>query len=170
MITGFVTRVTRWVSLVEQELRTLSEHLSSHLVFSGVRVTQSLVFCIMFRRSLFVLLFFFFWPLCCLSILRFTSSDYPVVIFKLFLKSKKWRSVHQHSLRVIDRHQLNSYNMYNNHMLFICKFNPNGMISLLFDKIKCLNRIFLWVLYMTNHIIVHIGSLEMVFFGFPPPI
>jgi hypothetical protein len=36
-----VTRLTRWVSLVEQELLTLSEHLSSPPVFSGVRVTRS---------------------------------------------------------------------------------------------------------------------------------
>ena len=35
------TTVTRWVSLVEQELLTLSEHLSSPSVISGVRVTQS---------------------------------------------------------------------------------------------------------------------------------
>jgi len=35
--------------------------------FSGVRVTRSLVLCVMFYRSLFVLLSFFFWPLCCLS-------------------------------------------------------------------------------------------------------
>ena len=36
-------------------------------VISGVRVTRSLVLCVMFCRSLFVLLFFFFWPWCCLS-------------------------------------------------------------------------------------------------------
>ena len=35
--------------------------------FSVVRVTQSLVFCGVFSRSLFVLLSLFFWPLCCLS-------------------------------------------------------------------------------------------------------
>jgi hypothetical protein len=29
MTTGFVTRLTRWVLLVEQELVTLPEHLSS---------------------------------------------------------------------------------------------------------------------------------------------
>ena len=53
--------------LVEQELLTLPEHLSSTPVFSGVCVTRSLVLhdC-MFCRSLFVLLYFFFWPLCCL--------------------------------------------------------------------------------------------------------
>ena len=44
--------ITRWltrrVSLVEQELLTLPEHLSSPPVFSGVRVTRSLVLCVMF--------------------------------------------------------------------------------------------------------------------------
>ena len=66
MITGFVTRLTRRVPLVEQVLLTLPEHLSSPPVFSGVHVTRSLVLCLMFCRSLFVLLSFFFWPLCCL--------------------------------------------------------------------------------------------------------
>jgi hypothetical protein len=35
-VSGLVTRVTRWVLLMEQELLTLPEHLSSPLVFSGV--------------------------------------------------------------------------------------------------------------------------------------
>ena len=36
--------------------------------FSGVRVTRSLFFCVVFCRSLFVPLSFFFWPsVCCLS-------------------------------------------------------------------------------------------------------
>ena len=43
LITGFVTRLLRRVPLVEQELPTLSEHLSSPPVFSGVRFTRSLV-------------------------------------------------------------------------------------------------------------------------------
>jgi len=46
---------------------TVPEHLSSLPVFSGVRVTRSLVLCVMFCRSLFVLLSLFFRPLCCLS-------------------------------------------------------------------------------------------------------
>jgi hypothetical protein len=50
LITGFVTRLTRRVPLAEQELPTLPEHLSSPLVFSGVRVTLSLVLCVMFCR------------------------------------------------------------------------------------------------------------------------
>ena len=35
-------------------------------VFSGIRDAQSLVFCVMFCRSLFVLLSFFFWSFDCI--------------------------------------------------------------------------------------------------------
>ena len=67
--------------LVELRLLTHPEHLSSPPVFSGVRVTQSLVLCVMFWRSLLVLLSFFFWLCWCLSFdLRFLItlvSDYP---------------------------------------------------------------------------------------------
>ena len=53
LITGFVTRLTRRVSLVEHELLTLPEHRSSPLVFSGIRVTRSLVLYVCFvDRSL----------------------------------------------------------------------------------------------------------------------
>jgi hypothetical protein len=58
---------------VEQEPLTLQEHLSSPSVFSGVRVTRSLVFCVMFFRSLFVL----FLSAVMLSVLRFMDSDCP---------------------------------------------------------------------------------------------
>ena len=43
---------------------TLPEHLSSPPVFSGVRVTRSLVLCVVLCRSLFVLLSLFYQPLC----------------------------------------------------------------------------------------------------------
>ena len=42
------TRLTRQLPLVEQQLLTLPEHMSSSPVFNGVRVTQSLVLCICF--------------------------------------------------------------------------------------------------------------------------
>ena len=45
---GFVTILTRRVSLVERELSTLPGHLSSLPVFSGVRVTRSLVLYVCF--------------------------------------------------------------------------------------------------------------------------
>ena len=47
-ITGFVARLTRRVSLMEQELLTLPEHFISPPVFSGVPVTRSLVLCVCF--------------------------------------------------------------------------------------------------------------------------
>ena len=44
LIIGIVTKLTRCVPLLEQELLTFPEHLS----FSGVCVTQSLVLCVCF--------------------------------------------------------------------------------------------------------------------------
>jgi hypothetical protein len=82
-ITGFVTRLTRRVPQVEQELLTFPEHLSSPLAFSEVRVTRSLVLCLRFVDR-------------CLSFCAFsfdhsvvysssnTDFDYPFSIFKLF--------------------------------------------------------------------------------------
>jgi len=58
LISGFLTRLTRRVPLVEQELLTLPEHLSTHFLLAIV---------------LFVLL-------------RYTDSCYPFGIFKLFLR------------------------------------------------------------------------------------
>jgi hypothetical protein len=55
------------VPLVEQELLAIPEHPSSSPIISWVRDTRSLVLCVMFCRSLFVLLSFFFRLLCCLS-------------------------------------------------------------------------------------------------------
>ena len=60
--------VTRRVSVVEQELKTLPEHLISHSVFSGAPVAQSLIFYIVFCRYWFVLFHFshcIVWPLIC---------------------------------------------------------------------------------------------------------
>ena len=70
-------RITRRVPLVEQE------HLSSPPIFCGVRVARSLVLCVWFVDRC---MSFFFWPLRCLSP-RFTDSDYPLGIFKLFFDS-----------------------------------------------------------------------------------
>ena len=70
-INGTVTRLTQQVPLVEQEIPTLPEHPSTPLVFSGVRVTRSLVLCVMFCRSLFVL---FLLAIVLSAFLRFTDS------------------------------------------------------------------------------------------------
>jgi hypothetical protein len=66
------------VPLVEQELLTLQEHLScSPSLFSGVRVTRSLVVCP------FVL---FLLTIVMSVLLRFMDSDYHSGIFKLLYK------------------------------------------------------------------------------------
>ena len=74
----FVIHIMFWV--------TLKINLSSPLVFRGVRVIWSLVLCVLFCRSLFVLLSFFFWPLCCLSFFDLRILiNYHFGIFELFL-------------------------------------------------------------------------------------
>ena len=80
LVARFVTILTRWVPLVEQELSILLEHLSSPPVFSGACVTRSLVLCVCF-----VCPFVIFLLAIVLSVLlRYTDSDYPFGIFKLF--------------------------------------------------------------------------------------
>ena len=76
-ILGFVTRVTRRVALVEQELFTLPEYLSSPAVISRGHVAQSLVFSVVFCRSLCVPLWFLFW------LLYFLSSGLRLLITSL---------------------------------------------------------------------------------------
>jgi hypothetical protein len=83
-ISGFVTRLTRPVPLVAQELPTIPEHLSSLPDFSGVRVTRSLVLSVCFVER--CLSFYNLLLAIVLSVLlRFTDSDYLFGIFKLFL-------------------------------------------------------------------------------------
>jgi hypothetical protein len=76
LITGFVTRLTRRVSHMGQELPTLPEHLSSSLVFRRVRVARSLVYCVMFCWSLFVIF---------LLAIELYVLWLPLDIFKTFL-------------------------------------------------------------------------------------
>jgi len=61
----------------------LPEHLSSPLAFIWVRLARFLVFCAIFRRSLFFPLSFFVVVLS--ALLQFTVSDNHCGIFKLFL-------------------------------------------------------------------------------------
>ena len=61
---------------MEQELLTHPEHLSSPPVFSEIRVAQSLDFCVVFCRSLFV---FFVWPLYFMSFFNLQLLVTPLV-------------------------------------------------------------------------------------------
>jgi hypothetical protein len=85
LITGFVTRSTRRVVLVGQELLTLLEHLSSSPVFSGVRVTPSLFLyvCFVDRCLSFCTFSFGHYVVCSSSIYGFWLP--PFGVFKLFL-------------------------------------------------------------------------------------
>ena len=112
--TWFVRRVIRRVSLVEQWLLIFPEHMSSHPVFSWVRVARSLVFCVVFCRSFFVLLSFFlshfavclsaygfwfpFWPLQPLRISKVYNFKSKLNIFENDLGCR-W----QHHIDNIDR-------------------------------------------------------------------
>ena len=66
LITGFVTRLTQPVSLVEQELPYPSGVPEFIPGFNWGSCYSIFSFICMFCWSLFVLLYFFFWPLCCL--------------------------------------------------------------------------------------------------------
>ena len=83
-----VNWVTRLVPLVEQERLTLPGHMNSPQDFSGVRVTRSLVLCVMFCISLFVRLSFFFWPLCCLFFF-----DLRIHIIPLASSNSSWQDI-----------------------------------------------------------------------------
>ena len=76
--------LTRRMPLVEQELLILPEHIRSPPIFSGVRVTRSLVLHVCFAdRCLSFCTFSFGIVLSGLH--QYTDSDYPFGIFKLFL-------------------------------------------------------------------------------------
>ena len=108
------------LSHMEQELPTLPEHLSSSPVFSGVCVAQSLVFYVMFCRSLYVVFFCFFGVLFLLAVvlsvlLRFMASDYPIGIFKPFLR--RYHTLQgDNSLKSVERFD---------HMMFVCRFQAS---------------------------------------------
>ena len=76
VLPGVLTRGTRRVILVEHELPTLPEHPNSPLIFSVVRVAQSLVFCVVLYRPLIVL---YLLVIALSVVLWFTTSDYLLI-------------------------------------------------------------------------------------------
>ena len=85
VLVSFVTRLTRWVPLEEQELPTLSEHMSTPPDCSGVRITRSLVLYVCFVDRCLSLCTFSFGHcvVCSSSIYGFWLP--PFGIFKLSL-------------------------------------------------------------------------------------
>ena len=74
------------MAIVEQKLPTLPEHMSSSPFLGGVHVTRSLVLCacIVDRCLSFCPFVLFLLAIVISVLLRFTDSDYPFGIFKLF--------------------------------------------------------------------------------------
>ena len=67
-----IFRITWQVTLVEQEVFTLQEHIGSPTVFKGVRAAWSYVFCVVFCRSLVLLCTFsLYHSIICLSFNEF---------------------------------------------------------------------------------------------------
>jgi hypothetical protein len=86
LITGIVTRITRRMPLVEQKLFRLPEHLRSPAVFSGVRVTLSLVLyvCFVDRCLSFCTFSFGHCVVCPSSIYRFWLPPFSILKHFLF--------------------------------------------------------------------------------------
>ena len=85
---------------MKQELLTLPGNMDSRPVFSGVRVAQSLVFCVVYCGSLFV---HFFWSL------HFISFDLRLLITPLVSSNFFHTSPEvgiTHTYFSIDRHLL----------------------------------------------------------------
>jgi len=81
----FVTRVTWLVPCVEQELLTLSKHLSSLRVLVGFMFLDFLFSVEWFvNLCLFVCLFSFLFAIVFSILLRYMASDYPFGISKRF--------------------------------------------------------------------------------------
>jgi hypothetical protein len=82
LVTGLVTRETRQVPLVEH--RNLPEHPSLPLLLVEFVLLISLVFCVVFCWSLFVILSFF------LSIVLSILSQFTVSEIRTLLKGHLW--------------------------------------------------------------------------------
>ena len=96
-------------------------------LLSGVCFAQSLVFCVVFCRSFFVNLSFFFWLLCCLSFLDLRILIMGFGIFKLFLSVSSF----------LIKHDTEKLAMGN---------NPDNCCKLVLNQIKiCITVLKTWV-------------------------
>jgi hypothetical protein len=87
----FLTKITRWLPHVEQELPIILEHSCKPPVFVGfIHVAQFLDFCLVIYGSLFFALSFFFLVIVLSVLLRFTTSDYPSVYSNFFPAKSCW--------------------------------------------------------------------------------
>jgi hypothetical protein len=138
LITRFVTRLTRRVPLVEQELLTPPKHLRSPPVFSGVRVTRSLVLSVCFVDRCFTCCTFSFghWVVCFSSIYGFwLPLWYPqtlLINFTIFSVISWQPNLIGYGKQQALKYRIN-WNIYILHMQILLRFvRPLMEISLLF--------------------------------------
>ena len=106
---------------MKQELLTLPEHVREFTpVFSGARVARYFVFYVMFCRSFFVILSFFFWSLCCLSFFdlwllltplvssNFSYNSYSVICEERGKKNRSCLNVY-HTTKTIYQQKIELY-------------------------------------------------------------
>jgi hypothetical protein len=108
---------TQRVPLVEQELLTLPEHMSSPPGFSGVRVTWSFVLCVCVVDRC---LSFFFWPLCCLFFydIRFWLPLWYLQTLLYTLLNTSWYIVNK------------TYSVRNKHTLYFMCITSSVLVKL----------------------------------------
>jgi hypothetical protein len=149
-ITGFVTRLTRRVPLVEQELLTLSEQMNSPRILSGVRVTWSLVLYVCFVDRCLSFCSFssghcvgcssaiygFWFPLWCLQ----TILASYISIIALRLVFYVWRASKQFAI-----------SLFYGHRLSLCCWGVVvvviviGIYSYLCNQCASLQTLFVWI-------------------------
>jgi hypothetical protein len=120
---------------------TFPEHQISLPIFSGVRVAWSLVFCVGFFRSLFVLLFFFFWPLSCLSF------DLRILIIPLVSSNPSWEPLVK-----------NKTWLFQCNYLAFQSFQFERTLLMVFQQRRVYYIIYLRVYYLCKYIIIEIRS------------
>ena len=98
-ITGFVTKLTRRVPLVEQKLLTLPEHLSSPRFLWG-SCYSTLALCVCFVDCCFFLLYFFCWPLfffdlrILITLLVSSNSSFHIMLYRVHPPERGSNSKH----------------------------------------------------------------------------
>ena len=85
LLVGFVLFISLVFCVVFGGVRVVYMFTFLCCVFGGVRVARSLVFSVVFCRSLFVFLPPFLLTIVVSVLLLFTHSDYPFGIFELFV-------------------------------------------------------------------------------------
>ena len=117
--------------LVEQELLTLPEHLISPSVFSGVRVTRSLVLCVCFVDRCLSFCTFVHLAIALSVLPRYTDSDYLPWYLQTLLthivKSSK-NTIHVHTCSIVDLGEISNITIFVYHLITAILFTNSQKV------------------------------------------